>query len=125
VTARHEATEWRVGPVGIVRLASPFQAVSTAEAKVTWVQNGGQGYRTRNESRDDLRRDALTSFLEARVAQGFRVETRTDTQAVIAPPSRRFSFLNRFRGRSRPEREVVSVDEQGRVMTSPAEPVRW
>ena len=73
--------------------------------------------------RESIRRDALTSFLEQKVAAGYEIETRTDTHAIIAPLTRTLSFLDRFR-RSGGERLVVSVDEHGVVSTTPAEPLR-
>jgi hypothetical protein len=64
------------------------------------------------------RKDALDAFLEIKLREGFDVETRTDTHAVVA---RRRSFLNRLRG---PDRYVLSVDEHGGVTMTPAEPKR-
>jgi len=76
---------------------------------------------TPNDSREEMRKSALTTFLEARVKEGFRIETRTDTHAIIAP-ARRLSFLDRFR--KAPPRQVISVDDHGEVTMRPAEPVR-
>ena len=64
-------------------------------------------------------------FLEARVREGFRIETRTDTHAIIAPADRPRSFLHRLRKPKTSERQVVSVDEHGEVTISPAEPLRF
>jgi hypothetical protein len=75
------------------------------------------------EAREEHRRDALSAFLEARVAAGFRVETRTGTQAIIAPTGAR-SVLGRLRRSGGQGRQVVSVDDQGEVTVSPAEPLR-
>jgi predicted transcriptional regulator len=75
-------------------------------------------------TRDELRRDSLTRFLEQRLAEGFRVETRTDTHAIIVPAATRLSFLDRFRKQGVPAREVVAVDANGEVTASPAEPLR-
>jgi hypothetical protein len=74
-----------------------------------------------NDSREEMRKRALTAFLEARVKEGFRIETRTDTHAIIGP-ARRLSFLDRFR--KAPGRQVISVDEHGEVTMRPAEPLR-
>jgi hypothetical protein len=76
------------------------------------------------ESREELRKNALTAFLEERVAEGFRVETRTSTHAIIAPAKRPWSFIDRFRKAESSGRQVVEVDEHGTVTTSPAEPLR-
>ncbi len=72
-----------------------------------------------------MRKQALAAFVEARIRDGYRVETRTDTHAIIAPPPPRRPFLDRFRPRPPSLREVVAVDEFGRVTTSPAEPIRY
>jgi hypothetical protein len=78
--------------------------------------------REANAAREEQRRDALDAFLEAKVAAGYRIETRTATQAVIAPTGAR-SVLSRFR-RSDQGRQVVSVDDRGTVTVSAAEPLR-
>jgi hypothetical protein len=77
-----------------------------------------------SESREELRKNALTAFLEERVGEGFRVETRIDTHAIIAPAKRPWSFLDRFRAAESSGRQVVEVDEHGEVTMSPAEPLR-
>lgn len=76
-----------------------------------------------NEAREQHRRDALSAFLDARIAAGYRVETRTGTQAIIAPTGAR-GVLSRFRRSSGQGRQVVSVDDRGEVTVSPAEPLR-
>ena len=76
------------------------------------------------DPQEEKRRDALSAFLEQRVADGFRIETRTDTHAIIVPARGRRSFLDRFRKQSVPAREVISVDVDGNVTASPAEPLR-
>ncbi len=73
---------------------------------------------------EEHRKSALTAFLDARVREGYRVETRTDTHAIIAPADRRRSFLDLLRKPTVPERQVVSVDSDGEVSTRPAEPLR-
>ena len=65
-----------------------------------------------------LRRDALTAFLEARLDEGYLVETRTDTQAIIV---QRTSLFRRFRPRVR---QLVAVDAAGEVTVEPALPLR-
>jgi hypothetical protein len=64
------------------------------------------------------RKDALDAFLEAKLREGFEIETHEDTHAILV---QRRSFLSRFRGRAR---YVVSVDENGEVTMIPAEPKR-
>jgi len=68
-----------------------------------------------------LRRDALTAFLDARMAEGYLVESRTDTQAVIVEGG---SFFARFRPRPTRLRQVVAVDAGGDVTVGPAVPLR-
>ena len=70
------------------------------------------------------RKDALDAFLETKVREGFRVETHTDTHAIIAAGAPGGSFLRRFRGRGAGSRFVISVDEDGEVTMIPAEPKR-
>jgi hypothetical protein len=80
---------------------------------------------TPNDAQEEIRKDALTEFLEARVGEGFLVETRTNTHAIIVPADRRWSFLDRLRKAKAPSRQVVSVDEHGEVTMVPAEPLRF
>ena len=68
------------------------------------------------------RKDALDAFLGVREREGFKVETRTELQAIIAPRRRLPGPLGRLRADGR---LVVSVDEHGAVSSSPAEPRRW
>jgi hypothetical protein len=73
----------------------------------------------------DERSAALDAYVAERVADGFRVETRSGMQAVISR-RHRFYFVLRWVARKRAEeRLVVSVDQHGEVTSSAAEPVRW
>ena len=76
------------------------------------------------DDREELRKNALTAFLDERVREGYRVETRTDTHAIIGPPDRRRSLLDLLRKPRAPARQVVSVDRDGEVSMRPAEPLR-
>ena len=67
------------------------------------------------------RRDGLDAFLDQKVKDGYVVETRTDTHAII---SRRPKGLKRFTSGADPGRYVVEVDEDGRATMRPAEPRR-
>ncbi len=78
-----------------------------------------------SDAQQDVRKEALSAFLEARIREGFRIETRTDTHAIIVPADRARSFLDRLRKTKTSERQVVSVDEHGEVTVSPAEPLRF
>ena len=73
----------------------------------------------------DPRSAALDAHIAQRAEQGFRVETRSATQAVIVRRHRLY-FALRWVGRERAEqRYVVSVDQHGEVASLAAEPVRW
>jgi hypothetical protein len=85
------------------------QSAREAEAQ------GAEESRTGQVSELDRRSAALTAYLERESAAGFRVETRSDRQAVIV----RKPLLRRT------ERRVVSVDEDGNVTSQTAQPVRW
>lgn len=67
------------------------------------------------------RRDALDAFLEQHVEEGYVIETRTDTHAIIY---RRPKGLKRIRSGADPGRYVVEVDENGTATMRPAEPRR-
>jgi hypothetical protein len=77
-----------------------------------------------SDVQEEIRKSALTAFLEARVGEGFRVETRTDTHAIIGPADRDGSFLGRLRKGMPPARQVISVDQHGDVTMAHAEPLR-
>ena len=76
-----------------------------------------------SDSQAEIRKSALTAFLVTRVSEGFRIETRTDTHAIIGPSDRDWSFLDRLR-KVKLARQVISVDEHGEVTMAPAEPLR-
>jgi hypothetical protein len=67
------------------------------------------------------RKSGLDAFLDAKVAEGFTIERRTDTHAIIF---RRARGLRRFTSGADPGRFVVEVDEDGRATMRPAEPRR-
>ena len=69
------------------------------------------------------RKRALDAFLAGKVREGFRIETHTDTHAIIVVGGRK-SLSNWFRGRGAGSRYVISVDEHGEVTMIPAEPKR-
>jgi hypothetical protein len=68
------------------------------------------------------RKNALDAFLEKKVAEGFTIETRTDTHAVIAESGQ--SLWRRLHRGGDFRRHVVEVDEDGTVTMSAAEPRR-
>lgn len=63
----------------------------------------------------------LAARLELEAANGFTLETRSATQAVIARSRRRWHGVRA----SSTERQVLSVDENGNVTARAAEPMRW
>jgi hypothetical protein len=67
------------------------------------------------------RKDALDAFLDERIVEGFAVETRTDTHAIVF---RRPMGLRRFTSGADPGRYVVEVDEDGVATMRAAEPRR-
>jgi hypothetical protein len=67
------------------------------------------------------RQDALHAFLDQKVKEGYSVETRTGTHAIV---SRRPKGLKRFTSGADPGRYVVEVDEAGVATMRPAEPRR-
>ena len=68
-----------------------------------------------------MRKGGLDAFLDEKLAEGFTVERRTDTHAIIF---RRPKGLRRFTSGDDPGRFVVEVDEHGRVTMREAEPRR-
>ena len=77
-----------------------------------------------SDSQEEQRKAALTAFLDARASEGYHIETRTDTHAIIAPAHKNRSLLDRLRKPKVPARQVVSVDSDGNVTMRPAEPLR-
>jgi hypothetical protein len=73
----------------------------------------------------DPRSAALDTYIARRVAQGFRVETRSGPQAVIVRRHRFYFVLHWFARGLAEQRYVVSVDQHGEVDSLAAEPVRW
>ena len=67
------------------------------------------------------RQDGLDAFLDEKVQEGYAVETRTETHAIIF---RRPKLWHRFTSGADPGRYVVEVDEQGVATMRPAEPRR-
>jgi hypothetical protein len=67
------------------------------------------------------RREGLDVFLDQKVEEGYVIETRTDTHAII---SQRPRGLKRFTSGDDPGRYVVEVDVDGSVTMRPAEPRR-
>ena len=67
------------------------------------------------------RKAGLGAFLDRKVEEGYVIETRTDTHAIIY---RRPTGLKRFMRGADPGRYVVEVDEDGIATMRPAEPRR-
>jgi hypothetical protein len=67
------------------------------------------------------RRDGLDAFLDQKVEEGWAIETRAETHAIIF---RQPKGLKRFTSGRDPGRYVVQVDEDGTATMHPAEPRR-
>ncbi len=67
------------------------------------------------------RKDALDVFLDQKLEEGYTIETRTATHAIVA---RRPKGLKRFTSGADGGRYVVEVDENGTAKMRPAEPRR-
>ena len=67
------------------------------------------------------RKDGLDAFLDQKVEEGYVIETRTDTHAIIF---RRPKGLKRFTSGADAGRYVVEIDEDGVATMRPAEPRR-
>jgi hypothetical protein len=67
------------------------------------------------------RKDSLDAFLDRKVQEGYVIETRSETHAIIF---RRPKGLKRFTSGPDPGRYVVQVDDDGIATMRPAEPRR-
>lgn len=76
------------------------------------------------DDRGRQRKQALDAYLAGHSADGFYLESRTDTHAIIARNGLVAGLLERI-GLNGRKRQVISVDEHGIVTAEPAEPVRW
>ena len=73
----------------------------------------------------DLRSAALEAYIAKRGTQGFRIETRSATQAVIVR-RHRLHFVARWIARGvADQRLVISVDAHGGIVELRAQPLRW
>jgi hypothetical protein len=68
---------------------------------------------------------ALDAYLVRQEERGFRVETRSDVQAVIVRRHPLYFALRWLARGLAEERLVVSVDQHGEVACLAAQPVRW
>ena len=71
--------------------------------------------------RSGARADGLNAFLDQKLDEGYVIETRAGTHAII---SRRPRGLKRFTSGADPGRYVVEVDEAGIATMRAAEPRR-
>jgi hypothetical protein len=67
------------------------------------------------------RKDGLDIFLDQKVEEGYMIETRTDTHAIIVLRPKGF---RRFLSGADSGRFVMEVDEDGFAKMRPAEPRR-
>ena len=73
----------------------------------------------------ESRSATLDAYIARRTEQGFRVETRSGSQAVIVRRHRLYFLLRWIARDSAEQRYVVSVDQHGEVDTLAAQPIRW
>ena len=73
------------------------------------------------ESVDGARSQALDAFLRKREAQGYRIETRTEMQAVIYRRPR-LHFVLRWVAHGNAQRRLVSVDQKSQITSVAVEP---
>jgi hypothetical protein len=73
----------------------------------------------------DTRAATLDAYIDRQTAQGFRVETRSNAQAVIVRRHRLYFVLRWFARERAEQRLVISVDQHGEIGSLAAEPVRW
>jgi hypothetical protein len=66
-------------------------------------------------TRLDVRKRKLEQMLEAKLEQGYRIESRGDTEAVLFTQGHR-SWFGLF-GKGEGARMMISVDEQGAAKT--------
>ena len=71
------------------------------------------------------RETALDSFLDEQAGNGFAVESRTATQAIIVRRGWAARLPGRFLSERGTTRQVISVDEHGAITVQAAEPRRW
>ena len=115
-STRHTRHSWgiRTGGVGLPARVAPFSDIA-GDASLAILASVGE------IDRLGTRRDGLAAFLDQKVEEGYVIETRTDTHAII---SRRPKGLKRFTSGADPGRYVVEVDEDGIATMRPAEPRR-
>jgi hypothetical protein len=65
------------------------------------------------ERPSDRRKQALGELIAAKLAQGYEVETQSDTEAVLVTRGRRRRFRTSLAGK----RQRISIDETGRPRT--------
>lgn len=76
--------------------------------------------------RDDRQREeCLDDFLRRRADEGFVVESRTPTQAILVPRRRLLRIPGFIKPRRSDGRQVVTVDEHNVISVDAAQPRRW
>jgi len=68
------------------------------------------------EAMTDARKEKLAQMLEAKLGQGYQIESQRDTEAILFTRSRR-RWFGLFAGHGDSPRLLISVDEQGRATT--------
>lgn len=83
------------------------------------------GVRAMTSGAAETRSATFNAYIARRTAQGFRVETRSDSQAVIVRRHRLYFLLRWVARGSAEQRLVISVDQNGEIDALAAQPVRW
>jgi len=64
----------------------------------------------------DTRKQKFAEMLKAKVAQGYEVESQSDTEAVLVTRGRR-TWFGLFAGHGAGGRQLISVDDEGAAKT--------
>jgi hypothetical protein len=64
----------------------------------------------------DARKEKLAQMLEARLGQGYQIESQRDTEAILFTRGRR-RWFGLFAGHGEGAHQIISVDEQGSATT--------
>ena len=69
----------------------------------------------------DARKQKLAELVNAKIEQGYRIESQGDTEAVLFTRGRR-SWFGLFAGPGAGGRQMISVDDQGAATTRKLSP---
>jgi len=69
----------------------------------------------------DTRKQKFAQMLKSKLEQGYRIESQSDTEAVLFTRGRR-SWFGLFAGPGQGGRQMISVDEEGAAATRKLSP---